>query len=185
VAPVADLVELTFHFFACSPKTALIARVSLNRWRASRSRERYILEFLGLESPASLSARFHGRVGRLRHPAPEPSGDTHSPVGAVTNYLGVNGGAAVECVLQLLQDQDSGALSHHESIARRVEGPGRGFRLSLRSDSAFMLANPPIAIGVTVASAPPVIMTSAITVLDCSECITYCVSTSRAADTVA
>src|SRR5919206_452239 len=32
---------------------------------------------------------------------------------------------------------------------------------SLRSESAFMLANPPIAIGVTVASAPPVITTSA------------------------
>ena len=33
--------------------------------------------------------------------------------------------------------------------------------LSFRSDNAFMLAKPPIAIGVTVASAPPVIMTSA------------------------
>ena len=33
--------------------------------------------------------------------------------------------------------------------------------LSLRSESAFMLAKPPIAIGVTVASAPPVIMMSA------------------------
>ena len=32
---------------------------------------------------------------------------------------------------------------------------------SLRSDSACMLAKPPIAIGVTVASEPPVIMTSA------------------------
>ena len=32
---------------------------------------------------------------------------------------------------------------------------------SLRSDSAFMFAKPPIAIGVTVASEPPVIMTSA------------------------
>ena len=33
--------------------------------------------------------------------------------------------------------------------------------LSFRSESAVMLANPPIAIGVTVASAPPVIMMSA------------------------
>jgi hypothetical protein len=33
--------------------------------------------------------------------------------------------------------------------------------LSFRSDSAVMLAKPPIAIGVTVASAPPVMMMSA------------------------
>jgi hypothetical protein len=32
---------------------------------------------------------------------------------------------------------------------------------SLRSESAFMLAKPPIAMGVTVASEPPVMMTSA------------------------
>ena len=32
---------------------------------------------------------------------------------------------------------------------------------SFRSESAFMLANPPIAIGVTVASVPPLSMTSA------------------------
>ena len=31
----------------------------------------------------------------------------------------------------------------------------------MRSDSAVMFANPPIAIGVTVASAPPVMMMSA------------------------
>ena len=32
---------------------------------------------------------------------------------------------------------------------------------SLRSDNAFMFANPPIAMGVTVASEPPVMMMSA------------------------
>ena len=37
---------------------------------------------------------------------------------------------------------------------------------SLRSDSAFMLAKPPIAIGVTVASEPPVIIDVGVAVLD-------------------
>ena len=54
------------------------------------------------------------------------------------------------------------AFAHDEAVARRVERTRRRLRrLSLRSESAFMFAKPPIAIGVTVASEPPVIMTSA------------------------
>jgi hypothetical protein len=43
----------------------------------------------------------------------------------------------------------------------RVESNGRDavYGLSLRCESAPMLAKPPIAIGVTVASAPPVMIT--------------------------
>ena len=59
-----------------------------------------------------------------------------------------------------------GAGALFPRVRRVRSGVKRGGRdavdgLSFRSESAFMFANPPMAMGVTVASAPPVIITSA------------------------
>ena len=85
-----------------------------------------------------------------------------SPVHPVADDLGVGNRAAGENgALALFEDQDPGALADHEAVAVAVEGaealPGSSFRV----ESARSEANPPMHIGVIVASAPPATIASA------------------------
>jgi hypothetical protein len=60
-------------------------------------------------------------------------------------------------MLHFLEDKDHCPLAQHDTVAVGIVGP-RGF---LRVESAFICANAPTASGVTTASAPPAIITSA------------------------
>ena len=64
-------------------------------------------------------------------------------------------------MFQFFQNQDARALADDEAVAAGIPGTRRAMRLVVALDSARMAAKPPILIGVTAASAPPQIMTSA------------------------
>ena len=82
-----------------------------------------VVDVLGIELGAR-QRRGHGAVpaGAVRR----RRGDVVGVAGqAVADELGVNPGAAIARMLQLLEHHDSGALPHHESVAVAVPRPRR------------------------------------------------------------
>ena len=81
---------------------------------------------------------------------------------SVTHHFGQNPSAARLCAFQFFQHQNAGAFADDESVALAdpkdgMPAPGSSFRV----ESARIAANPPMPMGVTQASLPPQIITSA------------------------
>src|SRR6059058_2504867 len=107
--PVADLVELTLMSLSVSPKTALIARVSLKSLAGVD-----VLNILWLE-PGILEGALHGALCPLAIRG--WCGEMVSVAcRAIANNLRVDLCSALESVFQLLENQDARTFAHDEPI---------------------------------------------------------------------
>ena len=79
----------------------------------------------------------------------------------VAYEFGEDRGASVDGVVPLLEDEDAGSFADDEAIASHVQGREAVAGSSLRVERARMDAKPATESGVTAASLPPQIITSA------------------------